>query len=58
MGLPLRMCVNDECNTLVGAGAWLCKALPITMDDGAFVFMAYEGGYLQALWHWLYRGPG
>jgi hypothetical protein len=57
MGLPLRMCVNGGCNTLVGAGAWLCDVLPITTDDGEFAFMAYEGGYLKALWHWLYHGP-
>ena len=57
MGLPLLMCVNGACNTLVGAGAWLCDVLPITTDDGEVAFMAYEGGYLRALWHWLYHGP-
>lgn len=56
MGLPLRMCVNDGCNTIVGAGAWLCCVIPIT-TDGEFAFMAYQGGYLRALWHWLYHGP-
>jgi hypothetical protein len=57
MGLPLRMCVNDSCNTLVGPGAWLCDVVPVTTEDGEFVFMAYEGAYLKALWHWLYHGP-
>ena len=57
MGLPLRMCVNGGCNTRVGAGAWLCRLLPITTDEGEIAFMAYEGGYLKALWHWLYNGP-
>jgi len=51
------MCVNDRCNTVVGAGAWLCEVLPITMDDGEFACMAYDGSYLRALWHWLYKGP-
>jgi hypothetical protein len=57
MGLPLRMCVNGRCNTLVGAGAWLCNMVPITTVDGEFAFMAYDGAYLKALWHWLYHGP-
>ena len=37
--------------------AWLCHVLPITTDDGELAFMVYEGGYLKALWHWLYKGP-
>ena len=57
MGLPLRMCVNDGCSTLVGAGAWLSEVLPLTTEEGEFAFMAYEGSYLRALWYWLYNGP-
>ena len=57
MGLPLRMCMDDGCNTRVGAGAWLSRVLPITTDEGEIAFMVYEGGYLKALWHWLYNGP-
>ena len=57
LGLPLRMCVNGGCNTLMGVGAWLCDVIPITTEDGEFAFMAYEGGYLKALWHWVYHGP-
>ena len=53
----MQMCVNGACNRLVGAGAWLSDVLPITTDDGEVAFMAYEGSYLKALWHWLYNGP-
>ena len=53
MGLPLRMCVSDGCNTIVGAGAWLCWSIPIT-TDGEFAFIAYprrlsEGAMALAL---------
>jgi hypothetical protein len=47
-GIPAKLCGAEECSTLFGWGSWLIGVLPFTG-----VFMAYSGGYLPALWHWL-----
>lgn len=52
-GLPVKLCANDRCNCMWGFWSKLAAAIPIATDDGYFAFMAYEGSYLKALWHWL-----
>lgn len=49
-GLPARICPNEGCHCLFGGAEWLISRLPF---NGWF--MAYEGSYWRALWHWLTR---
>ena len=58
VGLPMRLCVNGECNGLFGVFASVAGWLPIATDDGEFAFMAYDGWYVIALWRWLRGGDG
>lgn len=60
-GLPMSFCDDGRCATLFGFWSWIVGWLPNnTDDDGApvFAFMAYDGGYWSALWHWLTRPLG
>jgi hypothetical protein len=49
-GLPAKLCADDECSTMWGGMSWIISLLPF---NG--VLLAYEGGYLPALWHWIFR---
>lgn len=59
-GLPMKLCSDPQCCCLFGALSWVATVLPIpsTNEYGepGWGFLAYEGGYLRALWHWL-SGP-
>jgi hypothetical protein len=50
-GLPLRLCLNEDCSHVSGWASVLLNALPF---NGAFMF--YEGSYFPALIEW-WRGP-
>lgn len=47
-GLPHRLCSNEQCNALFGSCAALTQWLPF---NG--YFLAYDDGYLSALWAWI-----
>ena len=48
MGFPMRLCSDDECNTLWGFWSWV----PLPWFNGCF--LEYEGSYWAALWHWMF----
>lgn len=57
MGLPGRMCFARDCNSLTGLAAYApAVATEDEFDGPMFKFLAYEGSYWRALWHWL-TGP-
>lgn len=55
LGAPMNFCTDADCATLWGVWSWLPVLFPIT-PEGGWVFFAYEGGYLPALWRWLRGG--
>jgi hypothetical protein len=62
-GLPLKFCVNQNCNCLWGA--WLFEWIyvylltPIEASlTGGFSFYLYKGPYWRAFWHWLINKHG
>lgn len=53
-GFPGILCLNGECGLLTGLACYAADLLPQS-HDGAFGFFAYEGGgYLRALFHFLF----
>ena len=46
--LPARFCEDEACACMWGPGSW---AADIHFDG---VMARYEGGYLRALWRWLF----
>lgn len=46
LGLPMRLCSNEECNTVCGFWTFVLDFY----FDGYFYY--YEGNYLRALWDW------
>lgn len=48
-GLPGRLCDDYQCGNLAG----LASYAPVVSDGEAFQYLAYEGSYWAALWHWL-----
>lgn len=46
-GLPLKLCVNEDCHTVTGLGSWLVEI----WYNG--VFFPYFGSYWKTLYHWL-----
>lgn len=57
LGLPMRLCA---CSCLYGFWSFVADWLPIVSEDEGsepvWAFMAYDGGYLRALWVWLTGG--
>lgn len=52
MGIPVRLCWDEDCATVFGFWAWLMDLIPF---NG--YFMKYDGSYPAALWHWLTNWP-
>ena len=48
MGLPGRMCVNDECASVWGMASW---AMSIWFNGYVAI---YEGAFLPNWWHWMF----
>lgn len=46
-GLPMKLCLVEECNTLWGFWSWI----PSDGFDGKF--STYKGSYWVAMWYWL-----
>jgi hypothetical protein len=53
MGLPGRLCVNEDCSCLHGLAAYAPAVSTDTEAGPMFSFMTYEGSYWIALWEWL-----
>lgn len=53
MGLPGKLCENDDCCALHGLAAYAPPVATDTYEGPMFAFMVYEGSYLSALYHWL-----
>ncbi len=56
LGLPMRLCLTEECHTVWGFWSYVPVMFPIVTSDGfeaGFAFTPYEGPYLAALWCWL-----
>lgn len=57
LGLPGKVCLNEECGYSGGLAGWATIHLPIIGSDDrgepAWVFIGYTGSYVGALWHWL-----
>lgn len=51
LGFPMWLC---DCSCLFGFWSWV--AVHLQVEDGGWSFIAYEGSYLRALWHWLRGG--
>jgi hypothetical protein len=58
MGLPLRLCEDERCETGWGLGHALLTLVPVETDEGGFMFWAYEGPYPLALASWLFGCVG
>ena len=56
MGVPLRLCEDETCETGWGPGRELLGLVPVEAADGGFVFWIYDGPYPLALASWLLAG--
>ena len=51
MGLPGRLCSNEQCNCMMGLANYAANLL-----WNGYV-MVYQGSYWAALWGWLFDPP-
>jgi len=56
MGVPLRLCEDETCETGWGLGREMLSLLPVETEEGGFVFWTYDGPYPLALASWLLAG--
>src|SRR5918993_1114417 len=45
MGVPLRLCEDETCETGWGPGRELLSLVPVEADGGGFMFWTYDGPY-------------
>jgi hypothetical protein len=48
-GIPVKLCLNNECSLMWGFFSIIVTWLPF---NG--MFFVYEGNYFKALWCWLF----
>ena len=56
MGVPLRLCEDETCETGWGPGRELLSLVAVEADGGGFMFWTYDGPYPLALVSWLFAG--
>jgi hypothetical protein len=56
MGVPLRLCEDERCETGWGLGCELLGLVPVEAAEGGFVFWTYDGPYPLAVASWLLAG--